>query len=854
MVRFSGNSEAIGELSRLNVNLWDDNGKFVGWKESLIAIDEALSGLTDEQRALSLTKLAGTNRYSQFEYLLEGVREAADGSQSAWDLLESQVEESSGALGRMYDTTTDTLENAEAKLNSAKEDMQIRLVDVFSDDAKDFVNWLAEKLPEVTDTLVDFAEAHQGEFASVLESVGDGIETLWEGGISAFSWLIKNKSAVVGAIKAVAVQIAAVKVAHTGIKIAEYLTNPLTAGLAVFELGALAIGGFATAITALSGHFDDLREAAKEAYLEGSFGDMALSLSEIESVAEQIIGSSSLTGVLETLEQFGELDQYQSEIDKAVESLNKYNWKVSIGLELSEDENEAYKSAIDSYSKAAQDYALQERYAVKLGLSVAFDGSDSDIVDKVDNFYADKYDELSALGTSLNEAITEAFNDGLLDIDEVGKISEIQKQMADIQSQLASGEMDAQLALLEQDYSGAKLDADSYEKLEEELADQVAAAMETYDEGYSEDIKALSSAYNNGNGTLTKEEYDSGMAEIMQNRANQKAQTQLKALNFEINTVNESYSAAYEQAIGDAIDKYNSSNSEWVERPQQLWESIIDEIADGETGEALGDAVDELLEKMQPTIDSLYELADEDWDSLDADTQAAVSEAIKNVELLQSMANGSNLDIDVLRKDIADQIIDEADDGSNIKKFVEENYGELTSYAEPVIDEEYAKTADYMQEVYSNPFSVNSSVDITLTPQYDTSELKAMGKYYGTTYNAQKYFDVKSNAEGGIYSSPILTTFAEEGPEAAIPLDGSDRAKNLWAKAGQILGTLSGSASDSGVISGTGGGVQVSFSPTINIQGNASKDDVQSALSLSLDELRNMLSEIERENGRVSFG
>jgi hypothetical protein len=129
-----------------------------------------------------------------------------------------------------------------------------------------------------------------------------------------------------------------------------------------------------------------------------------------------------------------------------------------------------------------------------------------------------------------------------------------------------------------------------------------------------------------------------------------------------------------------------------------------------------------------------------------------------------------------------------------------------------------------------------------------------MGKYYGTTYNAQKYFDVKSNAEGGIYSSPILTTFAEEGPEAAIPLDGSDRAKNLWAKAGQILGTLSGSASDSGVISGTGGGVQVSFSPTINIQGNASKDDVQSALSLSLDELRNMLSEIERENGRVSFG
>ena len=49
--------------------------------------------------------------------------------------------------------------------------------------------------------------------------------------------------------------------------------------------------------------------------------------------------------------------------------------------------------------------------------------------------------------------------------------------------------------------------------------------------------------------------------------------------------------------------------------------------------------------------------------------------------------------------------------------------------------------------------------------------------------------DVSSNAEGGIYrKGAFLTTFAEEGPEAAIPLDGSQRAISLWQQAGEMLG------------------------------------------------------------------
>lgn len=77
---------------------------------------------------------------------------------------------------------------------------------------------------------------------------------------------------------------------------------------------------------------------------------------------------------------------------------------------------------------------------------------------------------------------------------------------------------------------------------------------------------------------------------------------------------------------------------------------------------------------------------------------------------------------------------------------------------------------------------------------------------------------VASNALGGIYSrGAFLTTFAEDSDEAAIPLDGSNRAVSLWQQAGQMLG----------VSPGGGGIMQATFSPTIMIYGNPDPGQVQ---------------------------
>lgn len=118
---------------------------------------------------------------------------------------------------------------------------------------------------------------------------------------------------------------------------------------------------------------------------------------------------------------------------------------------------------------------------------------------------------------------------------------------------------------------------------------------------------------------------------------------------------------------------------------------------------------------------------------------------------------------------------------------------------------------------------------------------------------------VAANAAGGIYGKgAFLTTFAEDGPEAAIPLTPSRRSVGLWAEAGERLGTMP----DSGILNrgipvpraaSSGGAVTVDFRPQVTIQGNADAAVVQQAMTVTVQQLRRMLEDIAHNGRRLSY-
>lgn len=113
--------------------------------------------------------------------------------------------------------------------------------------------------------------------------------------------------------------------------------------------------------------------------------------------------------------------------------------------------------------------------------------------------------------------------------------------------------------------------------------------------------------------------------------------------------------------------------------------------------------------------------------------------------------------------------------------------------------------------------------------------------------------NVDSNASGGIYPrGEFLTTFAEDSPEAAIPIDGSRRAAGLWTKTGQALGLL-GSAERSMIPARNSPSMNVVFNPTITIQGNADAAVVQQAMRPTVYELKRMLQILRMDERRHSY-
>ena len=159
LVRMTTKDVAQKAFKELGVSIYDSSGAMRNMQDILVELNGAMSGLSQEQKNNYMAAIAGTNYYTQFGYLLEGVAEGADGAASTWTQLTEAFENSDGALDAMADTMTDTLPGAMAIFGSAVDDTKIRLCEVFAPLAKDAIKGVADVIPSITDRAVGVAQS-----------------------------------------------------------------------------------------------------------------------------------------------------------------------------------------------------------------------------------------------------------------------------------------------------------------------------------------------------------------------------------------------------------------------------------------------------------------------------------------------------------------------------------------------------------------------------------------------------------------------------------------------------------------------------------------------------------------------
>lgn len=703
------------------------------------------------------------------------------------------------------------------------------------------------------------------------KELGESISDFSEPFLAVGGWLVDNPGVITGTIVGIGSALSVYKVAN-GIMA---MTSALSA-LGPVGIGILAIGGVAGVIVGIGTAVKKSAEEAKKANLAGHFGDIALSLADLNEAADFIIYTDNLGKIREALEQFDGLDTLQKSIDDSVSTINKMNWKVSIGMELSETEMNDYRSSIENYVQQCQQYATDQQYAMTMAVGVLTDDDleGQNIVNQLNHFYANKQDELAQLGTDLNNAITDAFQDGLLDIDEAARISEIQAQMAEVQAQLAGGNFEASMEVLSAKYGG-NLNAESFQNLQAELAEKVEEAKTSYEEAYQSAVSGQLAMLQDGR--INQQTYDSNVAEFRENYLEQLGQIETKAAGFQIETIMNQYAdeiAAAKpqlQAIQEEVLKYADqtfsaegmgNTADRIGAVQQYAKDTLksEEILPEDTRAAIS----ELLSQASPAMEQMNESIQEyraNCQAIPKEMQEIMDKAIELGSLTGDTSSIWQMTGNTLLNDEDYETLlkSEYEKGTYLPKEITNGILDNQAVLQEAASQTWVNAVQYMEGEFEKGIDVTLGVRIKTNFQSTAEGMNKIPMPQSLIGNT----GIPGYANGGIISQPTLAWFAEKGPEAAIPLDGSQNAINLWMQAGELLGMqYSNSGNGLSALSKeinnshytTDNSAKIEFKPELNFYGESPrKEDLDSAFDTALDRFDEMMNNWLKEKGRVSF-
>jgi hypothetical protein len=325
------------------------------------------------------------------------------------------------------------------------------------------------------------------------------------------------------------------------VKIAAFSMSP--AGIV-----ALSIGAF----VAIGAALKDLRDDAAEADLKNRFGEIQLSMEDVETVAKRLTDSKYAANIDIYINEHGKLEGLQKNIQDDVDTLNKLNWKVSIGLKLTSGEVEQYKSTVDKFVSDSEAYIDQQQYVVSLALTATITNDDKflDEMQTATNAYFDaSRGEMESLGRKLREATDKALADGVLDANEQKTIYNLQKEMAEITQKAAEYDYEAKMTKLSLDYKDTDITADSFEKVtkrigeinQERLDSLDTAELTVYSSIHAKYDVMLDQAHTEEERAKITKQMNDEIAEYAGEVSQTKATITLNGLDFSLGTLAEKY-------------------------------------------------------------------------------------------------------------------------------------------------------------------------------------------------------------------------------------------------------------------------------------------------------------------------
>lgn len=876
LTRLGSNKNALSMMGALGISIFDAQGKFVGLEEALKRINAGVSGLSTEDQAKALKEIAGTNYYSKMAYLLDGVKEGANGAKSAWDDLDKKLKNSDGSLEDMYNKQTNTLSATREIMNSALDDLKISFADSFDGELADGIKKLTEFINETSENISDFAETHQVEIHNAFEAFYDDIEMAADVVGDVGSFVVDNFDAIASGVEAVGVALITYKVV-SGIS---SLTTSI-ATLASGPIGWVGVGcaAAATAIVGIGIYAKKTKQRLAQANLAEHFGNISLSLDTLDEVAQQIVGKKKLTRISEMLESIGKTDDAIDSMSKSFKSITEIRWKVKAGFKIDKDDVDKYKSSVEEYVKSAKEAVESKGYTVSIATKLLL-GDNSKIGKENDKFYSGLDNELDILQKRLNKKINYAVKNGI-DIDTDSTVQKILQQISDITSSVTEAENEAKLQTIDLKYSGKNLTAEDFKQLTQDVKDYEEKAMEGYEEAYTTSLTNLNQR--KASGKLSNKKYNAEKKEIDAAYYKQQQNTLARGSDYIVSTIEATYpkaKKAMKQLRTNLKKEFEDIANQGISAKEPLpylnaaVEKALSSVDLGEDAEGISILFENGLSDIQTQMNDLQNQMKQKG----IETTSAFGNGINDMEGLAAVSGSTRDALTILGDEIGGNdewtaIIEAckkngADIPQEIANGIDENSVKVSGAANRLNNQiKDAFNDKNLSPVITLDMAVNASAssksDNRVKKLYHTPIGPKQQKYGGR----QKTIKAKKNAKGGIYKNPVISMLAEKDNEAVIPLNNSPRSKALYQRTGELLGMsftddntsyqqrrdvrlYNAVKKNSGASSEK---VNITYSPTIQVNGNADEKTLTKVVKMSQAEFAKMMQKYMQANKRVKF-
>lgn len=831
-------------MKMLNLSLTDEDGSMKSMLQLQKDIRKGFENINPAKASEVASMLAGQEAMS-------GLLAIVNASDEDFEKLTSAINNSSGAAEKMADIRLDNLKGDLTILQSAAEGFGIELYEGLAGSAREGVQYVTGFIGELTGTVSQKLPTARREMIQMAQAAAEMAKPV----MSLGKWLADNPGVITGPIAGIGTSLAAYKTASGVMSLAKSFGALTPAGM-----GIMALGGVAGVITGIVTSIKKSEAEAKRANLAAHFGDISLSISELQETAEAMLQNQSLDQLRESIAAMGDVDAIADDIRTAAREMDRMDWKIAVGMELTDSEREEYQRQVESFVASTQELLTQDQYALSLSVKVLF-GDDAEnaneIVSQIDDYFAEQQKALENKRTELNDVVAKAQEDNQISPQEAKEIARIREEISQLQRALTGNEFESQMDVIEAQYKGKTLDADSAINLFEETKKQRKEQMDMWEETYASVMKGYRGMASGGG--FSQEEFAAASDESTRALLRQKADLLMISTQRELEIIKEAYGEEYT----DLITRIKKESGEQLDeilrlvayggRPNvqmdYMGEGIIDSI---KVDRSMRNAYADLYNPMEASIQEFQELE-----------QQMKEMGMEIPEMKDLMEEMSAVGVIAGNKDAA--------------------WGLLGDIAESEEYQDYLKTIDeaggYMPEAFAEALRNNQqAVDSAVQLSYDDTK-KMIMQTYGQGFDITTPLNVAlasvvstggsaigkavPHKSGGIFDRPHLGLIAEAGyPEAAIPIDHSQNAIDLWMKTGELLGMdgLTGGVSPiadniehAAYSEGTGQEFQIIYNPTIQINGSSSREEIEEIMETEQEKFARMMEQYIKDNNRINF-